>query len=159
MTYLWSQARLRLPVDTVRSLREIKHANFACRPVKLGPASPGLYRGIEANVELSELHRRPGATFDFGTLCARRRSVSLLPLGSVTTVNLSSDWPHPSLRGSFLPVEHTITDQGFEARWQVLELNRSYGQVFQEDEVNEPALAQSAFGVSLFQPVDIYQRG
>lgn len=158
MTYLWSQARLRLPVDTVRSLREIKHANFAGRQVKLGPASPGLYRGIEASVDLSELHRSPGATFDFGTVIAGSRAVSLLPLGSVTTVKLSSDWPHPSFQGSFLPVEHTISDQGFQARWQVLELNRSYGQVFQEGEVDERVLAQSAFGVRLFQPVDIYQR-
>ncbi|HEY0942188.1 MAG TPA: cell envelope integrity protein CreD [Steroidobacter sp.] len=158
-TYLWSQARLRLPMDTVRSLREIKHANFAGRQVKLGPASPGLYRGIEASVDLSELHRSPGATFDFGTVIAGSRAVSFLPLGSATAVKLSSDWPHPSFRGSFLPVEHTISDQGFQARWQVLELNRSYGQVFQEGEVNDQALAQSAFGVGLFQPVDIYQRG
>ncbi len=83
----------------------------------------------------------------------------MLPLGSVTTVSLSSDWPHPSFQGAFLPVERNITDQGFQARWQVLELNRSYGQLWQEGEVSEGALAQSAFGVSLFQPVDIYQRG
>jgi inner membrane protein len=158
MTFLWSQARLRLPVDPVSSLREIKHASLAGQPVKLGPAGPGLYRGIEANVDLSELQRHRGASFDFGAVIAGSRAVSLLPSGSVTTVTLSSDWPHPSFRGSFLPVEYSIGDQGFQARWQVLELNRAYGQVFQEEEVNEPMLLQSAFGVSLFQPVDIYQR-
>jgi inner membrane protein len=158
MTLLWSQARLRLPVDAVGSLREIKHANFVGQPIELGPAGPGLYRGIEANVDLSELHRAPGANFDFGAVIAGSRAVSLLPLGSVTTVKLSSDWPHPSFRGSFLPVEHAIGDRGFQARWQVLELNRDFGQVFQEGEVHEPMLTQSAFGVSLFQPVDIYQR-
>lgn len=159
VTYLWSQSRLRLPLDTVRSLREIKHANFAGRQVKLGPARPGLYRGIEAHVDLTELHQGPGATFDFGTVIAGSRAVSMLPLGSITTVQVSSDWPHPSFQGSFLPVERTIDDRGFQARWQVLELNRSYGQLWQEGEVSEQALAQSAFGVSLFQPVDIYQRG
>lgn len=156
--YLWSQSRLRVPLDTVRSLREIKHANFAGQQVKLGPAGPGLYRGIEAHVDLSERHQKPGATFDFGTVIAGSRAVSMLPLGSVTTVKLTSDWPHPSFQGSFLPVERTIDDQGFQARWQVLELNRSYGQAWREGEVSEQALAQSAFGVSLFQPVDIYQR-
>ena len=159
ITYLWAQSRLRVPLATVRSLREIKHANFAGKQVKLGPAGPGLYRGIEARVDLSQLHQTAGATFDFGTVIAGSRAVSMLPLGSVTTVNLKSDWPHPSFQGSFLPVERTISDEGFQARWQVLELNRSFGQMWREGEVSEEALAQSAFGVSLFQPVDIYQRG
>lgn len=158
VTYLWAQSRLRVPLDTVRSLREIKHANFAGKQVKLGPAGPGLYRGVEAPVDLSELHLTPGATFDFGTVIAGSRAVSMLPFGSVTTVKLTSDWPHPSFQGAFLPVERTINDQGFQARWQVLELNRSYGQVWREGEVTDEALAQSALGVSLFQPVDIYQR-
>lgn len=158
VTYLWSQSRLRLPLGIVASLREIKNANFAGQQVKLGPGSPGLYRGIETRVDLSELHQTPGATFDFDTVIAGSRAVSLLPLGSVTTVQLNSDWPHPSFQGSFLPVEHNISDQGFQARWQVLELNRQYGQAWQEGEVTEAALVQSAFGFSLFQPVDIYQR-
>lgn len=158
-TYLWSQSRLRLPLHTVASLREIKQANFAGQAVKLGPAGPGVYRGIEARVDLSELHKVASTTFEFGTVIAGSRAVSLLPLGSATTASVTADWPHPSFQGSFLPVKRTITDQGFNAQWQVLELNRSYGQVWQEGEVTESTLAQSAFGVSLFQPVDIYQRG
>lgn len=159
VTYLWSQSRLRLPISSVRSLREIKHANFAGQQVKLGPAGPGVYVGVEARVDLSQLRQSATAAFDFGTVVAGSRAVSMLPLGSTTTVSMSSDWPHPSFQGAFLPSERTITEQGFQARWQVLELNRSYGQVWQEGEVSDDALRQSAFGVSLFQPVDIYQRG
>lgn len=159
VTYLWSQSRLRLPISSVRSLREIKHANFAGQQVKLGPAGPGVYVGVEARVDLSQLRQSATAAFDFGTVVAGSRAVSMLPLGSTTTVSMRSDWPHPSFQGAFLPSERTITEQGFQARWQVLELNRSYGQVWQEGEVSDDALRQSAFGVSLFQPVDIYQRG
>ena len=159
VTYLWSQSRIRLPLSTVSSLREIKNANFAGQQMKLGPAGPGVFSGIEAHVDLTELHLASTASFDFGAVIAGSRAVSMLPLGSVTTVNLRSDWPHPSFQGAFLPVERQITDEGFQARWQVLELNRSYGQLWREGDVNEATLSQSAFGVSLFQPVDIYQRG
>jgi inner membrane protein len=160
VTYLWSQSRLRLPISAVRSLREIQQADFAGRQLKLGPAGPGLYRGIEARLDLSELHNSStAAAFDFGAVVAGSRSVSMLPIGNVTTVNLRSDWPHPSFQGAFLPVARTITEQGFEARWQVLELNRPYRQVWQDGEVDESMLVQSSFGVGLFQPVDIYQRG
>jgi inner membrane protein len=158
VTVLWSQSHLLIPLTAVRSLREIKRANFAGQQVKLGPTAPGPYRGIEAPVDLSDLHQTPGATFDFGTVIAGSRAVSILPMGSVTTAKLTSEWPHPSFQGPFLPVERSIGDQGFQARWQVLELNRSYGQLWQEGEVSADTLAQSGFGVSLFQPVDIYQR-
>src|SRR5262249_16687701 len=65
-------------------------------------------------------------------------------------------WPHPSFHGAFLPAERTITPQGFDARWQVLELNRSYSQAWSELEVNEASLAESSFGVGLYQTVDVY---
>jgi inner membrane protein len=71
---------------------------------------------------------------------------------------MHSNWPHPSFYGSFLPAERTITADGFDARWQVLELNRSYAQAFSEEEISEAALDESAFGVGLYQTVDVYQR-
>lgn len=157
--FIWSQSRLRLPLNTVGSLREIKQANFGGQQVKLGPAVPGMFRGIEARVDLSELHQTRGVTFDFDVVIAGSRAVSILPLGSVTSVKLNADWPHPSFQGSSLPVERTISDAGFQARWQVLELNRAYGEIWREGEVTEEMLRRSAVGVSLFQPVDIYQSG
>ena len=157
--FLWSQSRLRLPLNTVGSLREIKQANFAGRHVKLGPAAAGMFPGIEARVDLGQLHETPGASFDFDAVIAGSRALSILPVGSVTSVKLSADWPHPSFQGSSLPVERNIGDAGFEARWQVLELNRAYGQIWREGDVNDEMLRRSAIGVSLFQPVDIYQRG
>ena len=156
---LWSQSRLRLPLNTVGSLREISHAQFADRQIKLGPALPGMFRGIETTLDLSELHESGSATFDFGAVIAGSRAVSMLPVGSVTSVKLRSDWPHPSFQGSSLPVERSVSDAGFQARWQVLELNRAFGEIWREGDVTEQMLRQSAVGVSLFQPVDIYQRG
>ena len=159
VTYLWSQSRLRLPLSSVASLRQVQQADFAGQHLKLGPVGPGLYRGVEASLDLSELRAAPTAAFDFGAVVAGSRSVSMLPTGNDTTVNLRSDWPHPSFQGAFSPVERSITPEGFKARWQVLELNRSYRQVWLEGEVDEAMLLQSAFGVGLYQPVDIYQRG
>jgi inner membrane protein len=73
-------------------------------------------------------------------------------------VTLSSDWPHPSFQGSFLPVEHAIRPDGFDARWQVLELNRSYRQAWLDGEVTDAMLMESAIGIGLYQAVDVYQR-
>jgi inner membrane protein len=158
VTYLWHEARLRLPVSEVRALREVGLARFAGADLKLGPAQPGIYRGVEARVVLTQFAKGASAAFEFQAVTAGSRGLSLLPLGSTTTLQLHSNWPHPSFFGAFLPVERTITASGFDARWQVLELNRSYGEAFSEGEVAENVLAESSFGVGLYQAVDVYQR-
>ena len=48
--------------------------------------------------------------------------------------------------------------EGFDAHWQILELNRNYGQFWTGDTVDAAKLGASAFGVSLYLPADIYQR-
>jgi inner membrane protein len=158
ITYLWAQSRLRLPVSTAKSLREVTRADFAGRHVTLAPAAPGVHPGVEALIDMGELRNAQTVEFAFDAVVAGSRNVSVLPLGNVTTVSMRSNWPHPSFQGAFLPAERRIDERGFEARWQVLELNRPYRQVWHEGEVNEVMLSQSSFGVGLFQSVDIYQR-
>jgi inner membrane protein len=82
-----------------------------------------------------------------------------LPFGSETQVQVASNWPHPSFSGAFLPATRNITAQGFDAQWQVLELNRPYPQAWLGTQISDAALNASAFGVGLYQAVDIYQRG
>ncbi len=160
VTYRWDQARLRLPLSDVRSLREVGLARFAGTDVRFGPAGQGLYRGVEATIDPAAISGGINPVkFEFNTVIAGSRAFSVLPLGSTTTVTLQSDWPHPSFQGAFLPVERSINDQGFSARWQVLELNRSYRQAFTRYEVADETVVGSAFGVGLYQAVDAYQRG
>jgi inner membrane protein len=47
---------------------------------------------------------------------------ALVPAAASTQMDLSSDWPHPSFGGRFLPTRREISDQGFKAQWLVSEL-------------------------------------
>ena len=49
-------------------------------------------------------------------------NLSFVPLGGDTNIKLTSNWPHPSFGGQFLPAERKVTDQGFEAMWRVSSL-------------------------------------
>lgn len=82
-------------------------------------------------------------------------ALSFIPIGKTTTIKLSSTWNDPSFEGAFLPDERTVTDTGFTALWDVLQLNRSYPQSFRGATTG---LNESAFGVSLIVPVDEYQK-
>ena len=46
----------------------------------------------------------------------------------------------------------------FQAQWQVPDFNRSYGALWLEGDVSSEDLQASAFGVTLVQPVDLYQQ-
>jgi inner membrane protein len=161
--YLWHESRLLLPLSQVRSLREVRRASFDGGSLKLGPAGRRILSGVEAPIDLSTFVQNGAASgkasFDFQTVVAGSRDISLLPFGSETQVMLSSNWPHPSFQGAFLPARHAITDEGFTAEWQVLELNRTYRQAWIEGEVDEPMILGSSFGVGIYQTIDVYQRG
>jgi inner membrane protein len=45
--------------------------------------------------------------------------LAFAPVADATRVELSSDWPHPSFGGRFLPVERQVSESGFKARWQL----------------------------------------
>jgi inner membrane protein len=156
--YFWDEARVRLPLSESRRLREVREARLGADTLTLRPGSTGPLRGVEAAIDLASALEGQSIEFSFDTVVAGSREFSVLPVGSTTTVALQSDWPHPSFQGGFLPVERSIGANGFQARWQVLELNRSYGQVWQEDQVDAAALNASVLGVGLYQAVDVYQR-
>lgn len=48
--------------------------------------------------------------------------LALVPAAGETNWTLSSDWPHPSFGGRFLPVTREVGEAGFEARWAVSSL-------------------------------------
>jgi inner membrane protein len=45
--------------------------------------------------------------------------IAIVPVGGDTQVQISSNWPHPSFGGQFLPAERQVRNDGFEANWRV----------------------------------------
>ena len=82
-----------------------------------------------------------------------------MPIGKTTKAIVTSDWSTTSFGGDFLPKSHDVTDSGFNAKWKVIDLNRSFGQTV--DANNATAInqmASSAFGVKFIQSVDQYHK-
>jgi inner membrane protein len=81
----------------------------------------------------------------------------LTPVGRDSRVTITSDWPHPSFFGAFLPDGSDIAEDGFEATWTIPHLARALPQVSRED-FDGIARSDTAFGVRFFQPNDFYQK-
>jgi inner membrane protein len=81
----------------------------------------------------------------------------ILPSAKSTQVSLSSNWPHPSFSGAFLPDERAVSPQGYRAHWSTSYYSTAVEQRLKECESTQcDALKELSFGVSHIEPVDHY---
>lgn len=157
--YLWDRAELLLPVGDVRGIRRVDALHFAGAEYTFGPSDSniGNVNAIAVPLDLSKLDSDV-LPFELSMTLAGTQSLQLLPLARHTEAALNSPWPDPSFDGAFLPAERHVSEQGFDARWQVLDLNRNFGQHWQQDAQRVQDLKSAGFGVNLYEPASIYQQ-
>ncbi len=110
--------------------------------------------GIHAMVPYTALTRE--YPFSFELTVKGTGEALFVPVGKETEVAITSPWKTPAFTGAFLPSERTMRDDGFNASWQVASFGRSYPQAWDGDSVMLSSLYESAFGVDLFEGVDLY---
>lgn len=151
-------ARLLLPVGDPRGLREVLITENDLITGSLEPSSgfdlSVLVAPVKADANINTAKRR----FAFTLELAGTRTLSFLPLARSTKAQISGNWAHPGFTRGFLPTERKIATKRFDARWQILDLNRSFGGSWFHGETSPESLRATAFGVDLVQPVDLYQR-
>lgn len=155
----WQRSRIVVPVADVRGIREVKVARWADVDLHLEPAAYESLSGVGAEIDVAALRQGQNVDFRFELGLAGSQSLRVLPLAQETTAQLTSSWPHPNFSaGAFLPARYSLDAKGFDAHWQVLDLNRGYPQSWRDSWVSTDRLLATAFGVDLYQPVDAYQR-
>lgn len=134
----------------VSDARGIRHAS-----VKIGEQvlalKPGTFygsypRGVHAALPLAMVRSMP-LQAQLELELVGTGSISVVPLGGDTQLHLTSNWPHPSFGGDFLPVERKITPEGFDASWRVSSLASTAQQdVAQPDAAKRKAACPAAAG-------------
>lgn len=150
------QARILLPIEDPRGLRDL--ASVTPEFKNFEPSSSFPIPVLAAPLNLAAGDFAGPRVFDLSFDVAGTQSLQLLPLARNLRVQMHGNWPDPGFTDGVLPIERRIDAGGFAASWQVLNLNRSYGDRWLEGSVSTQTLVSSGFGVELVQPVDIYQR-
>jgi inner membrane protein len=109
--------------------------------------------GISFPADLAE--GTSAISFSLDMKISGSEGLSFTPIGKTTDLDLSSKWNSPGFKGSFLPVERKVDDNGFAAKWLVTNLNRNFPQVWSGSAFNP---ANDSFGVDFILPVDHYQK-
>lgn len=158
----WSEAAIAFGVTDLRGIATDLLCEWDGETVPIEPGSAGVdlwSSGLSARTALSS-KPGPARTHSFRLVVGVAGSdrLDFLPLGKETLLRLRSPWPDPSFGGAFLPETRTITNRGFEAHWRISYFGRGYPQKWRRtvDAVPESTVAQSAFGVRLFLPADLY---
>ncbi|GAB2575941.1 cell envelope integrity protein CreD [Spirosoma areae] len=156
----WNKAFISLGVSDMKGIRDAITFRVNNKMLAVEPGIPSndlLPSGVNVPIALD------AETFQFESVINLNGStqLSFLPFGKETRVRLQSPWPTPSFTGSFLPDQRSLTPQGFQASWKVLQVNRNFPQQgigkFLSNAENT-AGGIPAFGVKLLLPVDEYQK-
>ncbi len=156
---LWGDARVVFGLSDMRGIKEQIKINFDEEEILMA-SGLSRYDALSSGVHAPLTGLSPASNYAFlmDVNLNGGQAINFVPMGRETQVKLTSSWENPSFDGAFLPTEHTITEEGFEARWSVLDINRNYPQQWLNSEVNAMYVQNSKFGVKLFMPVDIYQQ-
>ncbi|WP_460760635.1 cell envelope integrity protein CreD [Niabella terrae] len=151
----WNEAKLVLGLNDARGLEEEVSIKWARQMIAMDagiPVNTAVKQGLSAPVPFDP---QSDTGFEIQLKLKGSEHLFFTPVGKTTLVQLSSDWKDPAFDGDYLPVASHVTDSGFNARWKVLQVSRSYPQTWLDEKYD---LEASAFGVKLIQPTDSYAK-
>ncbi len=144
------QGEANMPVPVTPQLSSDSRGYLAGQPVS---SAFGIHARLLKNVE----EKTKGYEFSIPIEFRGSESLDFVPMGKLTQVSLKSNWANPSFQGGWLPEKPSISEKGFEAKWQIPFLGRNFPQQWNsESPISDTVIYQSKFGVDLFAPVDNY---
>jgi inner membrane protein len=154
---LFDKTEFVIGINDLRGIEEQVNLKWNNKTVSFNPgvsSNDVVESGINA---LLRIDPNDSSTYSFSLSLDLKGSQLLYftPVGKVTDINISSEWPNPSFNGAFLPDNREVTEKGFTANWNVLHLNRNYPQTWIG---SRNSIKSSSFGIDLLLPVDSYQK-
>lgn len=133
---------LTLDIGDLKGIQGLPTVAFAGKDLKI--KSEG--KSLKAEVALDEAFAvNEAVPFHVSLKVNGAETLFFKPVGTLTEVEVTSDYPDPSFTGDFLPVERDVRPDGFNAKWQVSQITLS-GQT------------SDIFGVRLANPVTQYRQ-
>ena len=154
----WERAEVVFDVSDVRSIGAGARLRWGEADLAFEPGT-GLRSGGRTGIHarLGELGDGAVGTFSATLELAGSTTLRMAPTGEVTTVELTGDWPAPSFRGAWLPVERELDGEGFSASWRISHLGRGYPQNWPHG-THGQQIDAAMVGVDLLTPVDPYRQ-
>lgn len=156
---LWEKATVVIQTTNIKGIRSNMEVQLNDSALALNPKFTKDYLNTIQSQVIPEFETKAkqAMPFSFTIKVNGSERLQFIPIGKESKVSMTSNWHSPSFNGNFLPIEDskTITKEGFNADWEVYQINRQFEQVFYN---TLPNLTHFAFGADLIIPVDEYQK-
>lgn len=163
---LWDKAKIIIRTSNLKGVNNKVEINFNGNNYNFRSKYGGqgsnitghtpLHTVESTNLQKEDLPLRSDTNFHLSLLIKGSEQVSFVPVGKETEASISSHWKTANFFGEFLPYnEDKVHQDGFDARWKILDINRPFSQ---QHFHRLPDLNEFAFGVNFMIPVDEYQK-
>jgi inner membrane protein len=123
---IWGPPKIGLGLSDPRGFVGAPTLEWAGQPVQLerGSGIPGFASGLHATASYIDPTKPQRLPYALALSVQGTESLTVVPVADNNSMSLSSDWPHPSFGGQFLPQPESerIGEAGFTARWIVTSL-------------------------------------
>lgn len=164
----WDSAWLCVGVTDLKTISEATPLDWNGKTLaayKPGTNAAGLLGpGFHTRVPLVTQDAGAKRTFALRLQIRGSGGIYFTPVGENTSITMKSAWPSPSFQGNLLPVERSISETGFSARWAISNLTRTYPQMADLDSSvykarggDGSAITDFTAGMDLLEPVTLYR--
>ena len=140
-----------------RGINSIPSLNINQQTLNFKPGSHLSFDPSGLHVKLDAKMLEKNQAFEFALELRGMDTLSFVPTALDASINMQSDWKHPSFIGDFLPSKRQIGEEGYTAQWGVTSFATNI-----EDKLTHcfkgdcTRLIHSNFGVKHIEPVDVY---
>jgi inner membrane protein len=162
--YTFDTPHLSLGISDIRGIGNALELNWNGDRVVFEPgtATSVLAAGVHAALPAPDITGARRMTYAIALSLQGTGDFQVTPMGRESRVLLTSNWPHPSFVGEFLPREREVKASGFSASWQTSFFATNLENVVNACRDGSPSdaacveLGSRHFGVSFIDPVDHY---
>lgn len=149
----WGNPTVSVGINDARGLTGAPKVELAGHvlSVRRGTKAENLKSGFHVVDENLPGDKVGSVPFSIDLRLAGTGSFDFVPLGEITTAELTGNWPHPSFGGNYLPRSREVGKTGFTASWSTTALASN-------TDASEIGRHASGFQVRLIDPVDIYRQ-
>jgi len=155
---IWDDAEIILGISDARGIQKQAYIKWNDKKLSFESGIGRSGRNEQGfHVPLKEGFTKNTYSYQINITLNGSQQLYATPIGKISSIKISSDWPDPSFQGYILPTKREISTEGFNAEWEVTSISRQYPQSWLQKDFKYAKLNQSLVGVNFITPVDNYR--
>lgn len=156
----WSDALLLLGISNKKNFTQSPLVTVDGKTLDMSLSAPYESSPFSNTVfyTLGESFARDGFSYKMDIALQGGNALSMTPVAVDNSFSVSSSWPTPGFSGGWLPAERHISEDGFDASWQIAGLSTRYPRTWLSTQQAASADVSESIEIGFVTPVDNYQK-